>query len=245
MAVARWYGGDTDRGNRIGLNYSMRNLDKQLYINSFFNFSTQPESYNIANVFLPNYTFSGLALGKGSNNYFAHFNIKKFLPFLKSGIKFYVQLNESNFQNNLNTQSLREVKSQNQTFKLSFRSAFEGFFNYDISTEQTISSFTIADSKNRNQFNNSYLYVFLKISSKFGGTLKEEFHSFVNVKPFHVLGLELNYQIIENTFSVGLKGQNLLFNDRIEFSSNTDFSKNTNSYRLNQGFLMLSANYRF
>jgi Carboxypeptidase regulatory-like domain len=228
-----------------GLNYSMRNLDKQLYVNSSLNFSNQPEAYNLTNLLFPTYTFSGLTVGKGSNNYFAHFSIKKFLPFLKSGIKFYVQFNESNFQNNLNAQFLREVKSQNQLFKLSFRSAFDGFLNYDISTEQTISSFIIADNTNRNLFNNSYLYLFLKFSPKLNGTIKEEFHSFIGIKPFHVLGLEFDYQVIENTFSISLKGQNLLFNDRIEFSSNTDFSKNTNSYRLNQGFLMLSANYRF
>ena len=228
-----------------GISYSMRNLDKQLFIYLNFNFSNQPETYNSTNLLFPTYTFSDLTIGKGSNNYFANFNIKKFLPLLKSGIKLYVQFNENNFQNNLNSQSLRDIKSQNQLFKLSFRSAFDGFFNYDISTEQTFSSFTIANNTNRNQFNNSYLYLFLKFSPKFNGTIKEEYHSFIGVKPFHILGLEFDYQVIPNTFSITLKGQNLLFNDHIEFSSNTDFSKNTNSYRLNQGFLMLSANYRF
>ena len=228
-----------------GLNYTMRDLDKQLYIYSSLSFSNQPEAYNFTNVLFPIYTLSGLTIGKGSDNYLATLNIKKFLPFLKSGIKFYVQFNENNFQNNLNTQSSRDIKSQYQLFKLSFRSAFDGFFNYDISTEQAISSFTIASKINRNQFNHSYLYLFFKFSSKLNGTIKEEFHSFLGVKPFHILGLEFDYQVIKNTFSLGLKGQNLLFSDRIEFSSNTDFSKNTNSYRLNQGFLMLSANFRF
>ena len=232
---------------RLGtdISYNFKNWEKQLFIGSSINYSTQPEAYNFTNGFFPTYAFSDLTLGKGSNNYSANVSIKKFVPFMKSTVKLYAQLKVNNFQNNLNGQSLREVKSQNQLVKLSFHSAFDGFFNYDISTEHTISNFIINNNINSNQFSNSYLNIYLKFSQKFSGTLKEEFYSFVNVKPFHVLGLDLNYQAIENTFSISLKGQNLLFNDLIEFSSNTDFSKNTNSYRLNQGFLMLSANFRF
>jgi hypothetical protein len=236
--------------NQFTVSYNYNDwTDKQLSISSIFSYTNQPINYNNNQNILPKFSISNLEIGNGTETYFYFLNLRKFIPFLTSALKFNTSILKSLSENKINNNEIRYNTFTSQEYKISLKSAFKGFLNFDsgIIYQNYINQTNVKSYENSFENNrlNIYAQLFLKFGKKVNGTIKADHYEMKNIQNIDFYSFSLFYQAIENKLSFTLSGENLGFNKQISIINQSDYFVGMINYRLLQGFVLTGLTYKF
>ncbi|WP_271765648.1 carboxypeptidase-like regulatory domain-containing protein [Aquimarina algiphila] len=193
-----------------------------------------------------NFSLSEKIILNNGQLYTININADKFINKLSSNIKIRGSHTQTSFQNSINNERLRDVKTSLYTYGIEMRSAFSGVFNFHVGTDWT-TSIVETSSKNTNTDVTSFLDFTFNISEKITCKLKNERYYFrnLNSSTYYFSDFEAQYIIKKNALTLKLTAQNLWNTDSFANYSINDQAITTTEYRLLPRYFLLKLNFRF
>ena len=170
-----------------------------------------------------------------------------FKPIL-SNLKINLGYSKSDYKNIVNNSELRKVNSINYNYGFELRSAFKGFFNYNIGSKWTINEIktTTVNSFTNNE---TFLDLLFDINDKFSFQVQNERYFFGNIdnenNTYYFSDVEARYNLNENKLSFSLSGKNLFNTNTFKTFSISDINTSITEYRLLSRYVLLKMKYRF
>lgn len=230
-----YYNNDLYNQLQINLGINYQNTKGNFFTNSAINENTTQINY----FYLP----------QDNSNLNFNFLVAKYISFLESTIKISSNYSISQYKNILNNSSLRNNKNKFLNTKIFFKTAFDGFINFE---NTVIFSKSISKSENSNEFinesfNNTFKII-LKPAKKWFILLSSDYFSPNREKKsenYVFIDASLRYRPKNKKIEFNFTAKNLLNEDNFEQIQTSDFS--TNIYRTNilPRYYLLNMTYNF
>ena len=229
-------------------NYKVGDFSSRFFSGLSLNYIKNNDFFSTNTSYDPNFSLSEKILIKDREflNAAAYSNF--YFRKLKSTLKLSLGYSKSNFQNNINDTGLRLVKNQTNSYQIKLKSAFNGFFNYNVGTEWLSNSIEISTFKNKFTNNTSYLDLAFAFTDKFTLDVQTERYFFGNLQgdnTYYFLDLTAKYVLKKNKLTLFFDGRNLFDNNTFRTFSINDVGNTTTEYRLLPRILLLKFAYRF
>lgn len=232
----------------IFLNYLLGNWSDVFFAKTSVIYSKNFDFYSTNSFVTQNYSQAEKTIIKDKETLSVNTNIDRYFKFASSNLKLNLGYSKSNYKNVINNSELREVKSTNYNYGFEIRSAFKGFFNYNIGSKWTVNE--IKTNINTSFTNNeTFLDLLFDINKNLSFQILNERYFFGNVdtknNTYYFSDVEARYTLKENKLSFSLSGKNLFNTDTFKTFSISDISTSTTQYRLLPRFVLLKMEYRF
>lgn len=197
-------------------------------------------------------TTSKIALAnQGSLFYNFSGNIEKYIPALLLNLKNRISVTNSIMPSQLNGIN-RNITSQNTTLQLELLSAFDGFFNIDLSLQYSVDKLTInSDFYDFQRANNTFSFherMKLRISQSLKGYIRGEQYIIKNdrnTSTNQIFDFQLNYASPKSKISLSLDIKNILNTNNYTLQSISDYSVSQIQYNLLPRWILLGFGYQF
>jgi hypothetical protein len=230
-----YYNNDLYNQLQINLGADYQKTTGNFFINSTINENTTQINY----FYLP----------QDNNNINFNFLIVKYIPFIESTIKMSSNYSISQYKNIVNNSELRNNKSQFLSTKLFFKTAFDGFINFEnnIDFSKSISKSIDSNQFINESFNNTFKII-LKPAKKWFILLSSDYFLPNREKKsenYVFIDASLRYRPKSKKIEFNFTAKNLLNEANFEQIQTSDFS--TNIYRTNilPRYYLLNMTYNF
>lgn len=232
----------------IFLNYLLGNWSDVFFAKTSVIYSKNFDFYSTNSFVTQNYSQAEKTIIKDKETLSVNTNIDRYFKFASSNLKLNLGYSKSNYKNVINNSELREVKSTNYNYGFEIRSAFKGFFNYNIGSKWTVNE--IKTNINTSFTNNeTFLDLLFDINKNLSFQILNERYFFGNVdtknNTYYFSDVEARYTLKENKLSFSLSGKNLFNTDTFKTFSISDISTSTTEFKLLPRFVLLKMEYRF
>ena len=195
-------------------------------------------------------TFSEKILVLGNKNYIGTTQISKFIPLILSTIKLNANFSWYDYFNVVNNSELRSNLSLSSNYKLSLKSAFNRFFDFETGASLLSSVFTTSNNvKTENKNIELFAYIIFRPSKKWSIKISNERFSYNvgenNNLNYYFLDADIKYILKNNKLFFKLTGRNLLKEGRFRRLSVGDYFTSTQRFDLLVRHVLLGINYRF
>ena len=232
----------------VFLNYLLGNWSDVFFAKTSVIYSKNFDFYSTNSFVTQNYSQAEKTIIKDKETLSVNTNIDRYFKFASSNLKLNLGYSKSNYKNVINNSELREVKSTNYNYGFEIRSAFKGFFNYNIGSKWTVNE--IKTNINTSFTNNeTFLDLLFDINENLSFQILNERYFFGNVdtknNTYYFSDVEARYTLKENKLSFSLSGKNLFNTDTFKTFSISDISTSTTEFKLLPRFILLKMEYRF
>lgn len=238
---------DQLRASSAMVNHRFGNWSDRFFASTFLVFSKNHDFLSTNSLITPNYALSENIVIKDRKSLNMVTNLDYYFKKLSSNLKAELGYNQSDFKNVVNNSSLRKVKNTNYRYGAEFRSAFNGFFNFNVGSKWTVNEITTTKSISFTD-NFSFTDLAFVFNEKWDAQLQIERYYFGNLQTDHAyyfMDLEIRYQLKRNKLSFELSGKNLLDTKTFRNFSISDIGTTTTEHRLLPRFALLKIEYRF
>ncbi|UII25058.1 carboxypeptidase-like regulatory domain-containing protein [Fulvivirga maritima] len=241
-------------GSSILVNYRLGNWSDLFLFNTYFLYTHNDDFFSTSSTVTPNYVTLEKVIMHNQNKINLSSNLDCYINKLRTNAKINFGLSATSFNNYVN-HNLREVNANNYFVGLELRSAFSGFFNYNIGLMiinnqlhvNSESSENVVKSSFTNK--NSFIDLSFLLTNKLSWQVSGDYYNFggLSSNDTHTLFLDLSckYEVKKNKMTFFLEGKNLLNNKSYTLSDLSDVALSQISYRIIPGYLMLKVEYRF
>ncbi|QMU64576.1 MAG: TonB-dependent receptor [Flavobacteriaceae bacterium] len=232
----------------VFLNYQLGNWSDVFFANTSIIYSKNFDFFSTNSFITQNYSQAEKIIIKDREILSINTNIDRYFKSLSSNLKLNLGYSKSNYKNVVNNSVLREVKSTNYNYGFEIRSAFKGFFNYNIGSKWTVNEIktTINNSFTNNEL---FLDLLFEINDNLNFQIQNERYFFGNIdsenNTYYFSDIEARYTLKENKLSFSLSGKNLFNTNTFRTYSISDISTSTTEYRLLPRYVLLKMEYRF
>lgn len=241
---------ELQRRLNYGLNYFNNDLYNQLQISCGINFQEARGGFFSNSLITENTTqINYFYLPQNNDNLIFNLLIAKYIPILVSTIRYNSTYSISNYKNFVNNSDLRNNQGKVLNMEVSFKTAFNGFIDFENKTSFVQSTSASEDSNTfSNRFMNNNLKVMMTPTKKWFLLLSLD--SFLpdleNRKEYYnFFDTTLQYQPKNSNYRFNLGLRNLLNEKNFEEVQTTDIS--TNIFRTNilPRLFMINMTYNF
>jgi len=178
--------------------------------------------------------------------------VDKLISAISSTLKLRVNINQNTYESEING-ILNRNRYLNRNIQASLRSAFHGFFDFQIGTSVTNgysrNQTETAQVKLTNETISSFATCYLTFSENLSGKIDYEWDYYNSVKSvnhaYHFLDFTSRYNLKKNKLSVTASGTNLL-NERVFINSSvSNFSKQSERFYLLSRYVLFGIELRF
>jgi hypothetical protein len=232
----------------VFLNYQLGNWSDVFFANTSIIYSKNFDFFSTNSFITQNYSQSEKIIIKDREMLSINTNIDKYFKSLSSNLKLNLGYSKSNYKNVVNNSELREVNSINYNYGFEIRSAFKGFFNYNIGSKWIVNEIktTINNSFTNNEI---FLDLIFDINANLSFQIQNERYFFGNIgsenNTYYFSDIEARYNLKENKLSFSLSGKNLFNTDAFRTFSISDINTSTTEYRLLERYVLLKLEYSF
>jgi hypothetical protein len=232
----------------VFLNYQLGNWSDEFFANTSVIYSKNFDFFSTNSFITQNYSQAEKIIIKDKEILSVNTKIDKYFKSLSSNLKLNLGYSKSNYKNVVNNSELREVNSINYNYGFEIRSAFKGFFNYNIGSKWTVNEIktTINNSFTNNEF---FLDLLFDINDNLSFQIQNERYFFGNIdsenSTYYFSDLEARYTLKEKKISFSLSGKNLFNTNTFRTFSISDINTSTTEYRLLPRYVLLKMEYRF
>jgi len=229
------------------LSYRLGNWTDRFFtaISSYYNYDYDFLSTN--KIISQNYNRYGKILIEDRSSFGINSNSNYFLSSLSSNLRADFNYSRSNFKNRVNNLKTRNVISNNYSYGLRFKTAFEGIFNFTLGTDwQSNKIETSREISYTN--NNTYINFSFVFNPRFDIDLSATRYHLGQVDKkddYYFMDFSTDYKLIKNKLTVGLQGKNLFDTRTFKRYSISDIGSSVTKYRLLPRMLLFTAEYRF
>ncbi|RZK25774.1 MAG: carboxypeptidase regulatory-like domain-containing protein, partial [Flavobacterium sp.] len=132
-------------------------LNQFIYFVNFI-YVKNSKSYGSSQEIHPYYTLNNSAIFPGVENYVLTGSLSKYLPFMRSTVKYNHNLSWYTFYGQVNRSPIRNYSVLNSSQSIDFRSGFDEWFNFETGLKYSTAKFRFTSTKNHNvQFYSSFL----------------------------------------------------------------------------------------
>jgi len=230
-----------------GIEYNTKHYLNRYSFSWGLDYSKQIDAIRYRNTLEQNSALSEAFVMKGGDrvnaNFKSHFVVKK----LRGSIMLEARAGKSVYYNIINDSGLRRNTSDSQNYNLSWRSNFNGAFNFNIGTDWNFYQ-TDSEQTFRNSTKNSFLDLMYKQGDYFTLKIRTEHYNFGGLDKYNNYffnDIESSYFFNDKKYIISLDARNL-FNVKT-FTSYTisDYGYSSTSYRLLPRYILLSLKVRF
>lgn len=216
-----------------------------IYFLNFIYLKTS-KSYGSSQEITPYYILNNRAIFPGVQNYILNGSFSKYLPFIRSTIKYHHNLNWFQFYAQINNSAIQNYPAFNSNQRFEIKSGFDGPFDFETGLKVITTKFSVVAHNNYSMqlFSN----VFLKPSERLSFSISNEVY--VNkltqnsYQKFYFLDINAKYNFNKKT-TLRVVGENITNNKFFNTKSVNQFSISNDSYRLLPATLLFEVNYRF
>lgn len=229
------------------LNYRLGNWTDRFFttVSAFYNYDYDFISSN--KIISQNYNRSGKIVLKDKALFGIVTKANYFLSSLSSNIRANFNFTQADFKNRINGLGTRSVVSNNYSYGLKFKSAFDGIFDFTLGSNWQTSTI-----KTANEFSYTNNTTYLNLSFTFNSRFNIDFSATqyhlgkVDKKSdYYFMDFSTNYKLIKDKLTIGLQGKNLFDTKEFTRYSISDIGSTTTTYRLLPRMLLFDVEYRF
>ncbi len=204
------------------------------------------KSYGTSQEISSNYIINNRTMFPGVENYILSGSISKYLPFIKSTIKYNHNLSWYQFYSRINNSAIKNYSAFNSGQLLEIKSGFDGWLNFESGVKYNTTRFRSVENENHNA--QLYSTFILRISEKLSFSFLNERY-FNNLKSlsyqkYNFLDANAKFSLNKKT-TLKLVGKNLTNNQFFNTKTINQFSTSTASYSLLPASLLFEVSYRF
>jgi hypothetical protein len=230
------------------LNYTYGGWADKFFANSFLLYTKNYSFLSTNTLVTKNYTQSENILVKDRSYFMFQSNIDRFIKPISSNIKMNIELSHYSYKNQINSMPLRDVKTFIVKYGIEMRSAFKGFFNYNLGTKW--SSFSIQTSVYSKYINNlSFIDLDFIFNDKLNVSIRSEAYYFggmdYRANKYYFMDIDANYTLKKNGIIFSLVLKNIFNTKTFRNYSVNDISTSLEEYTLMPRFFLLKASIRF
>lgn len=232
----------------IILNYTYGGWTDKFFANTFL-FFTKNHTFLSTNTLVSKYYIQSEKILVKDRSYFIfQSNIDRFLNPISSNIKLNIEFSRYNYKNQINSMPLRDVTSFSIKYGVEIRSAFKGFFNYNLGTKWNSSA--VQSSIYIKSINNlSFIDFNCVFNDKINASIRSEAYYFGGLdfrsNKYYFMDIEANYTLKKNRLTFSLILKNIFNNEKFRNYSVTDISTTLQEYNLMPRFILFKAGFRF
>jgi hypothetical protein len=230
------------------LNYQLGNWSDKFFANTTILYNKYNDFFSTNSLIIQNYTQSEKIIIKDKEMLSINTSMDRYFKPILSNLKINLGYSKSDYKNIVNNSELRKVNSINYNYGFELRSAFKGFFNYNIGSKWTINEIktTTVNSFTNNE---TFLDLLFDINDKFSFQVQNERYFFGNIdnenNTYYFSDVEARYNLNENKLSFSLSGKNLFNTNTFKTFSISDINTSITEYRLLSRYVLLKMKYRF
>ena len=230
------------------LNYQLGNWSDKFFANTTILYNKYNDFFSTNSLITQNYTQSEKIIIKDKEMLSINTSMDRYFKPILSNLKINLGYSKSDYKNIVNNSELRKVNSINYNYGFELRSAFKGFFNYNIGSKWTINEIktTTVNSFTNNE---TFLDLLFDINDKFSFQVQNERYFFGNIdnenNTYYFSDVEARYNLNENKLSFSLSGKNLFNTNTFKTFSISDINTSITEYRLLSRYVLLKMKYRF
>lgn len=230
------------------LNYQLGNWSDKFFANTTILYNKYNDFFSTNSLITQNYTQSEKIIIKDKEMLSINTSMDRYFKPILSNLKINLGYSKSDYKNIVNNSELRKVNSINYNYGFELRSAFKGFFNYNIGSKWMINKIKTT-TENSFTNNETFLDLLIDINDKFSFQIQNERYYFGNTdnenSTYYFSDLEARYNLNENKLSLSLSGKNLFNTDTFKTFSINDVSTSLTEYKLLSRYVLLKMKYRF
>lgn len=228
------------------LNYRLGNWGDNFFMNSTIAYKKDSHFISTDNLIQQDYIAKSKIVLGSRNQFNAMLSTDRYISPISSNIKAKFSFDNSDYKNRIGGIDVN-TRSSTYNYGLEMRSAFHGFFNFNVGRSWTYSRIK---SSFDNTFNNNMSFLDLDFIFKNNLSLRTqgELYHFenLNVKNNQLfIDAELRYAYPRSKFTFFVSGRNLLNRKEYTEQTNQDISVSVWQYRLVPRIINLKIDYRF
>ncbi|MCO6148969.1 carboxypeptidase-like regulatory domain-containing protein [Flavobacterium sp. NRK1] len=231
----------------VGAEYTTKHYLNRYNFSWGVDYSKQNDAIRYRNTLEQNSALTNAFAMKGGDRLYGNFRSHYIIKKLKGSIMLDIKAGRSIYYNIVNNSGLRKNAAYNQNYTLSWRSNFNGAFDFHIGTDWSFSQ-TKSEQTFHNTTKNSFLdlmykhgdYLTLKIRTdhyNFGGQDKYNNYFFNDI--------ESSYFFKDKKYIISLDARNLFNVKTFTSYAISDYGYSSTSYRLLQRYILFSFKVRF
>ena len=230
------------------LNYQLGNWSDKFFANTTILYNKYNDFFSTNSLITQNYTQSEKITIKDKEMLSINTSMDRYFKPILSNLKINLGYSKSDYKNIVNNSELRKVNSINYNYGFELRSAFKGFFNYNIGSKWMINKIKTT-TENSFTNNETFLDLLFDINDKFSFQVQNERYFFGNIdnenNTYYFSDVEARYNLNENKLSFSLSGKNLFNTNTFKTFSISDINTSITEYRLLSRYVLLKMKYRF
>ena len=233
------------QNNQYSIIFSSKNYgSKQFYLS--FNFSNFPTYFSNLNQVYSNYSILNKTILNNKENYQFFSSYNHYFSAIKTNFK--INFNYNNIQYiDITQQVKRNIKNESYRYGIECRSAFKGFFNFNIGSIWQQSIIT-TNFKNYNNYGSNYFDLNFKFNSKIMlNIINDRYYFYASnnaINDFIFTDCNLNY-FINKSVHIEIKCKNIFNVNQIQTTNTNDISSYYTNYSILPRIILLQIEYRF
>jgi hypothetical protein len=231
----------------FSLNYQLGDFAKSFFASSFISYNLYNDYFTNNSQITPDYSLTKRLLIHNKNTLNFQTNINYYFHAVSTNVKLTTGYINSDYQDIVNANALRQVNTKNYALGLELHSSFNGIFNYNMGWKLNKNTFTtnLSSSVTNNYY---FLDLLINVNKKVNFQLSDESYHFGSVQgkaDYQFLDLTGRYNIANNKLLLSVSGKNLLNTKTFTTYSVSDIGSSTTEYRLLPRYVMIKLNYTF
>ncbi len=232
----------------FSLNYIMGDWNDKFSITTMTLYSKNKDFFSTKSILNQNYVKSEKALFENNEFYSITSNADYYFDEISTIFKVNLDAIKSTSKNIVNNSEIRNIQNLGLNYELEIRSAFKGFFNFDLGSKWMYNKVTV-NSSNSNTNNTIFLDLLFAINEKMNFHIQSERYLFGNLdkqnNKYWFLDFQSRYTALKNKLTFFLSGNNLLNTDVFRNYNISDISISKTEFKLQPRYMMLKIEYRF